>query len=62
LFAAEIHEKFKENLFAPISFHLDNCSDEDTVSRLLPGPLFRRICQNYPQFSQAQGAHNQTHS
>lgn len=34
LFAADIHEKFGKDLFAPIFFHLDNCSAEDTVNRL----------------------------
>ncbi|MGB6866910.1 MAG: asparagine synthase (glutamine-hydrolyzing), partial [Candidatus Aminicenantaceae bacterium] len=34
LFAVDIHEKFGEDLFAPIFFHLDNCSAEDTVSRI----------------------------
>ena len=34
LFAADILRKLSEDLFAPISFHLDNCSTEDTVSRI----------------------------
>ncbi len=34
LFTADTQEKLSENLFAPISFHLDNTSAVDAVSRL----------------------------
>lgn len=34
LFTADILEKLSEDPFAPISFHLGNCSTEETVSRL----------------------------
>jgi asparagine synthase (glutamine-hydrolysing) len=34
LFAADILERLSEDLFGPITFHLDNCSAEDTVSRI----------------------------
>ena len=34
LFSPDIYEKTKEDLFAPITFHLNNCSADDTVSRL----------------------------
>lgn len=34
LFSPDIYEKTKEDLFAPITFHLNNCSVDDTVSRL----------------------------
>jgi asparagine synthase (glutamine-hydrolysing) len=34
LFAADILEQLNEDLFGPIRFHLDNCSTDDTVSRI----------------------------
>ncbi|NOR13764.1 MAG: asparagine synthase (glutamine-hydrolyzing) [Candidatus Aminicenantes bacterium] len=34
LFAPDIHEKLSEDLFAPIFYHLNNSTAEDTVSRL----------------------------
>jgi asparagine synthase (glutamine-hydrolysing) len=34
LFSPDIYEKTKKDLFAPITFHLNNCSVDDTVSRL----------------------------
>jgi len=34
LFAAHVQKKFNESLFAPISSHLDNCSDENVVNRI----------------------------
>ncbi len=34
LFAADVHEKLSQDVFAPISFHLDNCSANDAVSRI----------------------------
>ncbi len=34
LFVPDIQERWREDLFAPVSFHLYNCSAEDTVNRL----------------------------
>jgi asparagine synthase (glutamine-hydrolysing) len=34
LFVRDIQERWREDLFAPVSFHLYNCSAEDTVNRL----------------------------